>query len=870
MKQELQKAKWLVCLLTGCLASVKIAVAQLSPPVLLSQPTNQLVDYGANVEFSVRLRGPAVGYRWLKNGEGLHDYRNVGGAQSGTLRLIGVALDDAAGYSVVVSNASGVVTSAVATLAVRSFIVFRETFESGGLTNWTPFSRDGGLTLSEEQNHSPNGTRSALLSVSQEKMYHNLGSELTGKVNATFWLYDSTNGVNRTYGELRGYTGAGHGRYGQRGGLHQLLAIGRYDADFGSSTGTLRSETTNSMKYQGRVLRGASAGWFNLDAPGAPDRSEGWHKFEIKRSADGQTVSFYVDGVVGKTVTGVAHYPLDCVTIGSAVAGNNIGQTWFDDITVEASPRKYDWLSKDSSGRGLFDWMKLRETGTNALVVDNLEATTVLELAGYQVNGSLGSWERDGDAIRARETRGFVEYVVNAPTDDAYRIQIEGREQDSKYPLVELPMLVSIDNEFLGRFRLPYGRGTNGFAHCFTPFIRSGLHTIRIYWDNTLPRCSLRVEALRLQKLEGSDLNGNRYTDWVENRIYAQSRTEVAPERSAVSPVCLEGRGQYLSLMSVMAGTPVPDLAYPVKLGAGHRWYADVPLSPEAVTIVEISHQNGVLVETKQIVWEETNLLEANDLTIRQGDSLRLTAVPVEALEGLARIAIVGLTNYQTEAGAAVVHQFDRPGEFIVRGTFVPTGAMRSIRVKVVGATLDDVVATWANKQRYWDCTNLPPAVMLEADPRLKLGRGENEDQIKTARQLSLVNDEAETRGIVARLGRDGPILASTRVEGFRLSGGMETYLRQLGRYPDGSDMIEAMLILSPVLPDITVDLQVLVSGVTFDDGTVTRTLTASDFDALGICRVRFIRAAGVITSVCHTTKVYQNGKLIGRPGDHK
>jgi len=57
-----------------------------------------------------------------------------------------------------------------------------------------------------------------------------------------------------------------------------------------------------------------------------------------------------------------------------------------------------------------------------------------------------------------------------------------------------------------------------------------------------------------------------------------------------------------------------------------------------------------------------------------------------------------------------------------------------------------------------------------------------------------------------------------------------------------------------------------MVSGVTFDDGTLIKTLTSNDFDSLGVCRIRFIRAAGVKTSTCHITKVYQGGELIGWP----
>ncbi|MGI8966471.1 MAG: hypothetical protein ACR2H1_10355, partial [Limisphaerales bacterium] len=104
----------------------------------------------------------------------------------------------------------------------------------------------------------------------------------------------------------------------------------------------------------------------------------------------------------------------------------------------------------------------------------------------------------------------------------------------------------------------------------------------------------------------------------------------------------------------------------------------------------------------------------------------------------------------------------------------------------------------------------------------------------------------------------------------FRLFNWYDTYLRYVKIHADGSQTIEEAFILSPMQPNITVVVRIIVSGVTFDDGTVTKTLTSADFDELGICRVRYIRADGVKTSVCHTTKVYQDGVLIGWPAYEK
>lgn len=536
-------------------------------------------------------------------------------------------------------------------------------------------------------------------------------------------------------------------------------------------------------------------------------------------------------------------------------------------MKVEGFPWRFDWASKVSDDSGLLDWMKLRETGTDSLATRITRIETVAQADGSNASARLGPWANDGLAIYATGMRGGVDYELTAPADDAYRIELEGRERSSRHPSVPLPLLLWIDGEYLGRYNLAYRGATNGFVHCFTPFIKAGPHTVRIYWDNTNDRYSLLLQAVRLQSLQGPAVDATGRKAWVQNRVRAQCGVEVAPAASLTSPVCVEGRGQFLSMMSLTAGLPGRLTPVPVQAGAGHRWYANVPLSPQGPIHLEVSHQSGGLRESGDIQWQVLNLLEADDITIRKGDSLLLTALPAGATSGPVTVAILGATNYTGDAAAPVTHCFDQAGTFIVLGTFTATGASRGLTVSVVDASFEGPVAAWVAKRRYWSCTNLPPEAVLDADPRLDTTQVSNSPSLgPKGRRYSLTADAAEPRGIVARLGPSGPILASTTVQGFRLFNAIDTYLRIMRRYDDGSQLIQAVIVISPPVPEVTVDLRLIVSGSTFEDGTLLRTLRASDFDSLGICPVGFIRAPGVKTGVCHTTKAYQRGEFIGWP----
>jgi hypothetical protein len=85
----------------------------MEPPSVIAQPTSQTAAAGGNVLFSVRAGGSApFGYQWRFNGA------NISGATSTNLALTNVQPAQTGGYSVVITNAVGSITSVVATLTV--------------------------------------------------------------------------------------------------------------------------------------------------------------------------------------------------------------------------------------------------------------------------------------------------------------------------------------------------------------------------------------------------------------------------------------------------------------------------------------------------------------------------------------------------------------------------------------------------------------------------------------------------------------------------------------------------------------------------------------------------------------------------------
>jgi len=183
------------------------------------------------------------------------------------------------------------------------------------------------------------GSWSALMNTSIDRMHHNLiadngGAEVAGHTLFTCHIYDPgpTAPATRIFNEVRGYSGTGlpNGGTAADGALVQLFAIGKYN------TVTLPGEVFSGTKYQGRAgfpTNAAAIVWFNLNGPGSPNRSVGWHRFDVERMPDGTTINFYVDGIMSRTVTNAVPASWDTVILGPGL-GSTVGDAWIDGISV--------------------------------------------------------------------------------------------------------------------------------------------------------------------------------------------------------------------------------------------------------------------------------------------------------------------------------------------------------------------------------------------------------------------------------------------------------------------------------------------------------------------------------------------------------
>jgi uncharacterized delta-60 repeat protein len=89
------------------------------PAAINLQPEDRTNNAGSSERFIAQATGTSpLSYQWLQNGVLLRDGGKVSGTTSSTLTISNLTGNDAAGYSLIVSNAAGGVTSRVAALCV--------------------------------------------------------------------------------------------------------------------------------------------------------------------------------------------------------------------------------------------------------------------------------------------------------------------------------------------------------------------------------------------------------------------------------------------------------------------------------------------------------------------------------------------------------------------------------------------------------------------------------------------------------------------------------------------------------------------------------------------------------------------------------
>jgi hypothetical protein len=524
-----------------------------------------------------------------------------------------------------------------------------------------------------------------------------------------------------------------------------------------------------------------------------------------------------------------------------------------------------DPFNLDANRDGLPDNYEVQYLGVDLSAPPVGLASVAASATGSQATNYLGSWQVDGNDIYALDRRGALDFNLSVSNADKYILNLRGTQNIRNPWQTKFKLLLSVDGQSLGQYVLKGGYGTNGEVTTTLPYLKAGPHTVRVFWDGAASFSSLRIKWVKLLAVSGADTNHNGIKDWADRMMADESGLDLTNGviSSYTSPVCLEGRDPYPLLMQITNNQTNALSPQPTSDG---RWYVNAPLQVGTQTVFQARFQNGAVAQTRNLQWQAINLLTAtNNVTIRKGDSLLFSVLPAGSTNGNAQISI-GTNTFTSKAIKPVSYKFTTPGTFTVTGTYTSSSGSPqtgSLTVKVVQQNLpNQQPVAWTGMQRKLNLSGLAPEAVLQADSRLACAIAGTNAQGET--QLTLGVDKNEARSVIARLGANGPVLDSTQVQGFDLWSGNQTYAKILQVYPDNSQLVEILLVSSPLATNVTFVLEPIVSGVMFEDGTIIKTLTSTNFDVLGQCPVRFIRPARAATSVCHSIKAYQGNYQLG------
>jgi hypothetical protein len=170
----------------------------------------------------------------------------------------------------------------------------------------------------------------------------------------------------------------------------------------------------------------------------------------------------------------------------------------------------------------------------------------------------------------------------------------------------------------------------------------------------------------------------------------------------------------------------------------------------------------------------------------------------------------------------------------------------------------------WAGKSRDWTCLDLPArGIVLENDSAVRMDAyGLSSGGIKLN---ALLSDIEDSHVVVARLGRDGPIIASKQIKAFRALANTDGFYHIVDTLPDGTRVVENRLVCYGLDdPTVLLQLKAIVGGIAFDDGLVERFVTAETVGPTDEYVYRVLLYPGGQGAVCHSISAWQNGALIG------
>jgi hypothetical protein len=516
----------------------------------------------------------------------------------------------------------------------------------------------------------------------------------------------------------------------------------------------------------------------------------------------------------------------------------------------------------DTDGDGLSDGDEINYYRTNPLVANTIATTTAANIILNQYSNSNVSWESlPNGSIQAYERRGWTEwtFVVAPGQEGIHEITLTGGGLAN----LSVPISFQINGELIAYLDLPASSTQSATIKQLTPWLHAGTHTIRFQSHNVRTTNKMVIKSIVIKRIGGLDANSNGIADWAEIRFSQDNKIVRMPSESLTSPAYIEGQTSSINSLNIYRSVMGGEVnAQEIIRSVDHGFFANVPLRADAPTDMVVSFQGGASSTTGSISWKATNIFEHNSITVRKGDSLRITAHSInttpsgsftlQASQGAPNVS--GLSHSSDQP---LVVNFDSAGTYTFNATWTPVqGAPENAQMTVIvrEASFGNKFTVETYNRRVWTISGLKDMI-VEADSELFFN--ETTSSVSPTRSFLVNAYNAREYTTIARVPETGEIIATGIVSAFSLARATATGDSQVVEIrPDGSQVIRFTIVGENIPDNLEIRLRMNYQGTVFPDGSRDLILRASDFSSTGSVDI-YVETSSDPPQLCHSMNGY-------------
>jgi hypothetical protein len=502
-----------------------------------------------------------------------------------------------------------------------------------------------------------------------------------------------------------------------------------------------------------------------------------------------------------------------------------------------------DPTNSDTDGDGVSDSDEVHSLGTNPLVANIFTDTLVGEVDLGSFTSSSTAWTMTSGGLIADSFRGEVTWNFTVPADGNWLLRLNAELMGSTFGNEEVPVVIKVDGKIVVRRNVRFGSTKLGMLQALTPWLTAGNHQVTVLVDNTLARRTVRLVSLKI------------YAPANAAAILAESNHMIARDgASRTSPAFIEGYARDVDTVTVN-GIPATN-----GTGKGH-WFANVPLANQADSQSYVVNFEQGSETSGSLVWQATNVMDAETITIRQGDSIRVGAWGADSAMTSTVTSSSG-GSWSLTGGQTVALAFANAGTFTVNGS-LQSGATAVLTVKVVGAPnfQSGIIDVLNNCTRTLSLTAAQEVAFDAPEDLVRLIVSRN----GTSASVALLPGSSDGFSLAARLGAGGPVLAVQRINVIEVSDALENDLTSVSPGGiTGYKILNAPLTVLNLPEGARIDVSIFRSGVMFTNGSTLKSIYPADLSN-GWVNLEFLYPLGMPGGYCHNLLVYdRNGVYLG------